>query len=105
MTGRKNDSNKPIITLVPAEAILDMADLLTFQLEEYPDAEDGTPNWQTIENPKKRYLNAAMRHLLAIMRGEEYDHKTGRRHQVHALVNLAFLSYFYTKDEEDVQKQ
>jgi hypothetical protein len=48
-------------------------------------------NWKYVPNGKFRYINAAMRHLFAHMRGEMKDPETGENHLAHAICCLMFI--------------
>jgi hypothetical protein len=44
--------------------------------------------WRTVPDGRQRYMDAAMRHLLALGRGEETDVDTGCLHLAQAAWNL-----------------
>lgn len=52
----------------------------------------GPENWRLVSDAKRRYTNAAFRHLVAWHRGEANDPETGESHLAHAICNLLFLS-------------
>ena len=54
----------------------------------YTDAAPGVPNWTLGGKPDEEYLNAALRHLGAIINGEEYDAELGTTHAAAVLWNL-----------------
>lgn len=58
--------------------------------------ESGADNWK---NPmdKKQLLNSMMRHLTAIMDGEEIDEESGIPHIGLLMCNSMFYSYHFTK--------
>ena len=83
----KFDGTKPMVQLVPPEAILAMAEVFTFGCEKY-----GANNWRTAPFiSSTRYYGAAQRHLLAWARGYDKDDESGKDHLVHALCCLAML--------------
>jgi len=81
----KHDKGKPKISLVPAEAIEAIAEILTLGCGEY-----GKDNWKKCDDWSRIY-DAAQRHLLAYSKGELIDPKWGKPHLYHALCNLAML--------------
>ena len=85
-TGRKDDSGKPRMSLIPARAEKLLAEVLTFGAEKY-----GPENWREVDDAGRRYVDAAMRHVNAYRRGEELDEESGKPHLAHAMCCLAFL--------------
>lgn len=85
--GTKHDSGKPKVSLIPTEAILEMATALTYGASKY-----GTDNFKAGIS-YRRLLDAAMRHLLAFSAGEDIDAESGNTHVSHALASLAMLVY------------
>jgi hypothetical protein len=86
----KFDSGKVDWTLVPFEALEEMAQVLTFGAKKYD-----SWNWTTGGGFKwTRVLASCMRHLFAFMRGEDNDPESGLSHISHAQCNLLFLAYY-----------
>tara|TARA_R110000787_G_scaffold211213_1_gene320923 strand:+ start:201 stop:548 length:348 start_codon:yes stop_codon:yes gene_type:complete len=56
----------------------------------YPDV-DGVPNWILGGKPDQEYLDAAVRHLAAIVQGEEVDPETGTLHAAAVAWNMLTL--------------
>lgn len=84
--GRKFDGGKLQYGLVPPNALKATVEILTFGAEKYePD------NWKWVPDSKRRYFDAAMRHLWAWKSGEQNDQETGKNHIAHALCCLMFL--------------
>lgn len=84
--GRKFDGGKLQYGLVPPHALEEMVKVLTFGAQKYePD------NWKRVPDGKRRYFDAAMRHLWAYKRGEEFDPETGIHHLAHALCCINFI--------------
>ena len=50
-------------------------------------------NWKK-GMPREQILNSAMRHLTAMLDGEEIDSESGLPHSAHVACNMMFLSYF-----------
>lgn len=89
--GRKFDGGKLQYGLLPPAALKATVEILTFGAEKYePD------NWKYVPDSKRRYFDAAMRHLWAWKAGEKDDPETGKNHIAHAMCCLMFL---YEHDE------
>lgn len=94
--GVKDDQGKLMMGLIPHEAMVGLAQVLTFGASKY------SPNgWQTVPNAKSRYEDAALRHFYAYKAGELVDPESGLSHLKHALTNLAFLVYFEENKESE----
>jgi hypothetical protein len=84
--GRKFDGGKLQYGLIPPLAQKAMVEILTFGAEKYePD------NWKHVPDSKRRYFDAAMRHLWDWKNGEQNDPESGKNHLAHAMCCLAFL--------------
>lgn len=84
--GRKDDQGKPDMSLVPLDAVLEVAKVLTFGAAKYE------PNsWQRVPDAKRRYLAALLRHLTDYQSGETADPESGLLHLAHAATNALFL--------------
>ena len=83
--GKKFDSNKPRMDLLPPKAILETAKVLSFGAQKY-DPE----NWRLLDNLQSRYTAGALRHIFAHMDGEELDSETNLSHLAHAMCCLLF---------------
>lgn len=85
--GLKYDSEKPRYDLLPANAIDDLAKILTFGAKKY------APNsWQQVENALERYRAALLRHTFAIQGGELIDQESKLPHSAHAMCCAAFIN-------------
>lgn len=85
--GMKYDQDKPRYDLLPANAIDDLAKILTFGAKKY------APNsWQHVEDGLERYRAALLRHTFAIQRGELIDPESGLPHSAHAMCCAAFIN-------------
>jgi hypothetical protein len=82
--GIKYDDGKRDWTLLPWEEAEDVVEILEFGAKKY--ARD---NWRKVE-PKERYIKAALRHLIAYIKGENNDPETGKSHLAHAVCCLLF---------------
>lgn len=85
-TGQKFDSGKPIIGAIPPHAELAVARVMTFGAQKY--ARD---NWRKIDDIPTRYMDAALRHLNAVRRGETVDLESGEHHLAHAACCILFM--------------
>lgn len=83
--GRKDDTGKLPLDLLPFGALEEVAKVLAFGASKY-----GPNNWQNVK-PKRRYLAAALRHLSAVIRGQEIDPESGLPHLAHAAACVLFL--------------
>ena len=104
LDGIKHDSGKLRWTLLPWDALREVAEVLEFGAREY-----GVANWQRLADPETRYLDALLRHVVAHASGERRDPKTGMRHLAHAAVNALFLIWFgqqaEKREEEDNEQR
>jgi len=83
--GRKFDGEKPRMYLLPPKAIKEVAKVLTFGAQKYDE-----DNWKKLDNLQNRYTGASLRHIFAIMEGEELDPETECYHEAHAICCLLF---------------
>ena len=84
--GMKHDSDKPRMDLIPPQAELLLAQVLTYGAIKY-----APNNWRHVENADARYIAATMRHINAHRQGERVDPESGLPHLAHAMCSLAFL--------------
>ena len=94
--GRKFDGGKLEYGLLPPYALKDTVDVLTFGAKKYE-----INNWIHVPDAKRRYFDAAQRHIWAWKEGEQNDQETGKNHLAHAICCLMFLhehDTIYTKD-------
>jgi len=90
MEGKKYDSGKLRWDLLPPEPIEQVVDVLTQGSIEY-----GDENWRLVENGKRRYAAALMRHIWEFRKGAMLDTKSGLPHLAHAITNCIFLLELY----------
>lgn len=86
IAGRKFDNNKPEYGLIPPNALEELATVLTIGAKKY-----ARENWRYVPESKRRYYDAAQRHMWAWKRGEQMDPETGKHHLAHAACCLFFL--------------
>lgn len=70
--GRKYDSGKPMYALVPADALEEVAKVLTAGAVKYNEPLD-EENWRKVDSPYFRYFSAAQRHMADDRRGKLID--------------------------------
>ena len=85
--GHKLDQGKTRYDLIHTRSLKDLADVLTFGSKKYDD-----DNWMKVDNWKRRYDSAAMRHLQSWYSGDTLDEETGLPHLAHAMCCLMFLN-------------
>ena len=82
----KADAGKPQLTLVPRRMLTMIARVREYGTKKYGDPD----NWKQVE--KKRYRDAAFRHLVAYLDDPEgRDEESGLPHIAHLACNIAFL--------------
>ena len=87
MDGKKFDQGKPATHLLPPKALLCVAEVLGYGAVKY-----GEHNWRAVPEARKRYIAAALRHLLTDMTGEQpLDPESGIPHIAHAIASLLFI--------------
>ena len=84
--GLKYDNDKSRMGLVPPYALESVADVLTFGAQKY-----AVDNWKHVDNAHERYMDAALRHIIAYQKGEVYDTESNLPHLSHAICCLMFL--------------
>lgn len=84
-TGVKFDGEKVRAALLPGKALRLVAEVLTFGAQKY-----GDNNWRKMKD-LGRYRHAMVRHLLAVLEGEDVDPESGKRHMAHIATNALFL--------------
>ena len=90
----KADAGKVRPTLVPVSVIRAIAKVREYGCKKYHDPE----NWKRVE--AHRYKDAAYRHWLAYLEGEESDGESGLPHLWHLACNIAFLIDMENNKEE-----
>ncbi len=84
----KADAGKLDLTLVPAQAIRDIAEVRMYGNMKYP--EGGPDNWKRVN--VHRYAAALYRHLLAYLDDPKgKDEESGIEHYKHLICNAAFI--------------
>lgn len=99
-TGLKFDLDKTRVELLDAEWLEGVGQVLTFGARKY-----AAHNWRGGIS-YSRLLGACMRHLFAILRGDDLDAESGLPHVYHASCCLMFLAWMmnHRKDLDDRYK-
>lgn len=89
----KRDAGKPMMCLLPPEALEALGAVLTFGAEKY-----SANSWRQVE--KERYVSALLRHMCKYMKDpKSVDEESGLPHIWHVLCNAAFLTALEDKQE------
>lgn len=91
--GTKFDTGKLRYDLLSIESLEELVKVLTFGSIKYEDR-----NWEKGIKFSRVYA-AALRHLVAMWRGEDIDPETGLLHSAHAECNAHFLTQFLKNPE------
>jgi Domain of unknown function (DUF5664) len=83
--GLKLDQGKPDLTLLPYKALVRVTRVMEFGCKKY--ARD---NWRLVEDARRRYIGAGMRHLFDAKDGEMYDEESGLYLLAHAACDALF---------------
>lgn len=84
--GLKDDKEKPQWHLLPWEALREVVDVLTFGAKKY-----APNNWRHVPDWQNRYLDAALRHIIARAQGQRVDPETQKPNIAHAVCCLLFI--------------
>lgn len=85
--GKKFDSGKPMISYIPVETLLGEAAVFGDGAAKY-----GKHNYK-LGLEHTRPLDAAIRHILAILNRQDLDPESGRPHVYHARASLAIYDW------------
>ena len=83
--GKKNDTGKPMMGLVPPDALQEVAGVLTYGAKKYE-----AHNW-ALGIDYSRLLDATLRHITAYQLGVNEDEDTGLHPLAHAVCELMFI--------------
>lgn len=89
MSGVKHDGGKLRPSLMPWESMLPVLRVMEYGARKY--SPDG---WRDVPEPRLRYWDAAMRHMLAWALGERTDPESGETHLAHAVCSLLYIISF-----------
>ena len=94
--GKKFDSDKPMMQLLPSKALVEVSKVLSFGANKY-----GKENWRELDDLQDRYTGGTLRHIFAHMDDEFKDPETNYSHLAHAVCGLLFkLEIELEKDKE-----
>lgn len=96
--GVKFDAEKPDFTLLPFDALTEVVKVLDFGARKY-----SRDNWRRVPNAERRYMAAALRHLIAHEQGETNDTESGLSHLAHAACCVLFLLSFKIDAENETR--
>jgi hypothetical protein len=84
--GRKDDASKLRYSLLPWRGLEEVVRVL-----EHGAALYGEESWRQVPDARRRYLDAALRHLVSELAGVRVDEDSQRRHAAHAVASLLFV--------------
>lgn len=84
--GVKNDAQKRRFSLFPTRTLYAIVDVLEYGARKYEEE-----NWRKVPDARKRYYDAAMRHINDWWMGETNDPESGHHHLAHAGCCIVFL--------------
>ena len=85
----KHDTEKLRPSLIPMESLKEVIKVLEFGAKKY-----SVDNWKTVPDGKQRYLDAALRHLMAVANGDVNDIESELPHMAHAICCGLFYLWF-----------
>lgn len=77
---------KPSLALVPGAAMVEMAGVFELGAKKY-----GPFNWRITKVEAMTYANAAMRHIMSWIDGEDIDPESGKSHLGHGMASLGIV--------------
>ena len=91
------NSGKTDFTLLPVDALEAESNVWMMGMEKY-----GRNNWEKLwgDETKNVVMQSAMRHMMAILSGEDIDNETGQPHAAHVRCNMAMLIRYYNETEK-----
>lgn len=92
--GKKLDAGKRRFTLLPWSVVGEVVDVLEFGARKY-----AVDNWKKVPDAETRYVNAALRHVTAVIEGEKFDPESGLPHLAHAICSLMFARWFQRQED------
>jgi len=102
--GVKYDQEKDRWSLLPFVSVREILAVLAYGAGKYPSAN----NWKNVPEARRRYFEAALRHMWAWWDGETNDQESDRHHLAHAGCCVLFLLWFELQgkrqENEDQEK-
>lgn len=87
--GNKADAGKPRWSLLPLVSVKEILKVMELGALKYE-----VDNWKSVPDARRRYYDAAMRHLTAWYEGEMRDPDFGTHHLANAGCCILFLIWF-----------
>lgn len=84
--GVKETHLKRDYTLLPFSVLDEVVDIMDYGAKKY-----SRDNWKLV--PREEYIKAGLRHIIAVLKGEEVDPESGFSHLAHACCNMIYASY------------
>ena len=95
----KHDNAKLRPTLLPMVSLDLVLEVLEFGAKKY-----ATNNWKTVPDGEQRYLDAMLRHTMAVAKGEVIDEESGLTHMAHAVCCGLFHLHLANEPENSLEK-
>jgi len=96
--GVKYDQDKPDFTLLPYDSLVEVAKVLQYGADKYPEAD----NWKRVDDALNRYKKANLRHSLQAVY-EDKDPESKLYHLAHAICCDLFALHFILEEKNDKQ--
>jgi hypothetical protein len=102
--GVKYDQGKPRWALLPWREVTDIVRVLTWGCTPIGQGGKGYPpdNWKRVDDGRRRYFEAAVRHITDWHQGERLDPQSKLPHLAHAACCLLFAAWM---DNEEATAQ
>lgn len=92
----KHDTGKWRLSLIPVYCLRVIVQVLEFGALKY-----AIDNWKTVPDSRRRYYDAAIRHLTAWWDGETNDPESDLPHLAHAACCIIFLLWLEKNNADD----
>jgi hypothetical protein len=92
----KHDQEKPMLAIMPIEALEAVGRVMTFGMKKY-----SADNWRK-GFQYRRTLSAALRHIFSFLKGEDLDPETGESHLAHAACCVLFTLTFVIEKQTNL---
>ena len=79
-------SSKPSLALIPGSVLVETAGVFELGAKKY-----GPFNWRITKVEAMTYANAAMRHIMSWLDGEDTDPESAKSHLGHAVASLGII--------------
>ena len=86
----KRDETKTRWSHIPWEGLEGAANIITEKAIKFKEKR-GKPEWCELEDNEYRYLDALIRHIVAIQKGESMDPDSERPHTEHLIANSIII--------------